>query len=139
MKTCGQVSLEFLLIAAAFLGILLVMMAALTVAFESGQFALSVSAAQYLANEIQSDVDTLSVLGENSQISVDLPAFSNGRLVFQNNAFELRLISDTTSTEKVFSRELSLFATPAEFDLDASQRIILEKTGGNLTVNRQPD
>ena len=138
MSTRGQLSIEFLLIGAAFLGVLGIMLLSLSTVFTQGQFALSVAGGQRIINDIESKSGLLFALGENSKVSLELPAISNARLLFENDSAILTLVSGS-GTEKSFLRELAFSADSFQTDLSAPQKLVLQKIRGRLVVNTQPN
>lgn len=136
MSKTGQVSIEFLLITAAFLGVLVVMLAALSAVFENGQTALSVLSGQRMVDDIASKTDLLLVLGDDSQVLLKLPAVSNAYLLFDGSSVQFQL-PITSENKKILVRQLSLPADLFETDLSKAQQLVIQKTQGRLMINRQ--
>lgn len=130
MKTHGQVSLELLLITAAFLSVLALMVPLFQTIFSGGLFGIEALKTKAFADSFQQKTRLLNVLGANSQLILRIEPSIQWRILIQENQLLVEIDG------KVFERELSLVALPTEITISESTQLFLQKENGFLVVHR---
>lgn len=131
----GQVSLEFLLITAAFLGLLGLFASVLATVFENGQFAQTAASGQRLADEIANQSKWILAGAENSQRTISLRGFSRLELTASQTELVIRVFSPNNEREKTFQRTLALIAAPVQLNLENANELVLQKQQNRLIIH----
>ncbi|MBI5225341.1 class III signal peptide-containing protein [Candidatus Micrarchaeota archaeon] len=108
----GQISVEFLILLCALVGVLVVFLGPVANASELGRANLDLKAAEFAMKKIETAIFGLSVMGQGSRIEI-APNFPEGKIIFSENRliFEYFLGKDAKKIE----REISLDAKYAQF------------------------
>lgn len=138
MNSKAQISLELLLLTAAFLGVLALLVPVFQTIFSGGLLGLEALKAQSFADSFQQKVSLLNVLGNESELVLDVFPSRPWTLRLNDNQLEI-VFSESPEKEKRFVRELAFPANPAEFVLSKQASLVLNKNNGQLVVHLQDD
>lgn len=136
MNSIGQISLELLLLTAAFLSVLALFLPIFQTVFAGGQLGLESLKAQSFADSFQQKAALLNVLGNDSEFAVAVSPSRPWTVRLNENRFEL-VFFESEEKEKRFERELAFFALPTELVFSDPSKIVLQKKNGQLIVNVQ--
>jgi hypothetical protein len=132
----GQISLELLLLTAAFLAVLGLFLAVFQTVSEGGNLGLESLKAQSFADSFQQKTALLNVLGNGSESVLPASPGKPWRIRLHGNRFEL-FFSETGEKQKCFERGLSFSAVPTELLVTVPSSVVLQKNNGRLIVYLQ--
>lgn len=138
MNSVAQISLELLLLTAAFLSVLALFLPVFQTVFSGGQLGLESLKAQSFADSFQQKTALLNVLGNGSEFALAVSPSRSWTIRLNENRFEL-VFFESEEKEKRFERELAFFAIPTELFFSESVKIVLQKKNGQLIVHVQED
>ncbi|GEM_PF-2495012 len=131
----AQLSLEYLLLLAAFFSVLLLMLPLIQRAYALALFGFDARQAESFSRDFAQKARQLSILSENSVLSIEIQPLQE----WQISASGKKLVVSFGSKQlgKTKTIETELFADFALFEKTASGKtvLVLEKKGGLLVVN----
>ena len=137
MNSTAQVSLEWLLLAAAFLALFAVLLPAFQLVAEAGFWGLEVAKAKSFADSFQQKTVLLNALGNGSRMVMRVSTGMPWIIKTEENRLEVWVLEN--EREKRFERQLSFPAISTEFEVVGSVQLVLQKQNNVLIVNRQFD
>lgn len=135
----GQISLEFLILLAAFLSMLALFVPILNNAYELGKFGLESINAKNFSQNFRQKIEQLSILGNNSKFEIEANPSTEWKINSSGKKFFIKLGNNFLNEEKVFSEEL-----PIEIDFPSESIFektvfVLKKIDGNISIkNNNP-
>lgn len=135
MNSLAQISLELLLITAAFLAVLGLFLPVFQTVFSGGLLGLEALKAQSFADAFQQKTALLNVLGNDSELVLEASPSRPWTLRLNENRLELVFLD--SENEKRLVRELAFSAIPTELVFSEPTHIVLQKNDGRLIVHLQ--
>ncbi len=136
MNSFAQISLELLLLTAAFLSVLALFLPVFQTIFVGSQLGLESLKAQSFADSFQQKTALLNVLGNDSEFAITISPSRPWALRLNENQFEL-VFFESEEKEKRFERELAFSARPTELFFSEPTQVVLQKSNGQLVVHAQ--
>ncbi len=116
----GQLSVEFLILLCAFLGVLLIFLGPIGSASDLSKAQLSSKRAEFGMQKIESTIFELALMGDGSRIEF-APNLPDGKLVFFGNSVILEYFLG--KNQKKIEMKIALYAKYAEFKLRKGLKI----------------
>ncbi len=136
MNSFAQISLELLLLTAAFLSVLALFLPVFQTVFSGSLLGLEALKAQSFADSFQQKTALLNVLGNDSEFAIAISPSRPWTLRLNENQFELFFL-ESGEKEKRFERELAFSALPTELVFFEPTQFVLQKSNGQLIVHLQ--
>jgi len=132
MNQNAQVSLEYLLVLLAFLGVFAAMLPFAVSAYHAGIFAIDSASANNFAEQLSSEISDLGVLSENSGKKIIARPFLEWSFHSEKKILFLSVKSTALSREKHFSVSFPNEISFSEKTFSEKTVFLLEKTGSKL-------
>ena len=129
----GQLSVEFLLVAAAFLGILSLFVSVFQSVYENATFALDVLEAQRFCDEFVSKSNELSLLGNGSVSVIEAKPLQEWGIRVSDLTLLVTVFSDSGKS-KLFSRELGFSGREFSITISSAESFRLMRENNLLVV-----
>lgn len=127
----GQISMEALLLWAALAGILAVLTPAFAEAMNAYTLLAKTNQFTAFADELQQNIDWLSLAGEGSQVHVRVPKINEMKIEVMKNEIELTWDNEAFSHAKI--RTISSMRT-LEGTINEGETITLLREGEQITI-----
>ena len=132
----AQLSLEYMLLLAAFFSALLVLMPAIASLHANAVFASDVQNAQNFMNGLESASEKMLILGNGSQLALTAKVLTAWELGISGPKAILKVRSESIGKSKTIEAEL---ATPFELSqktFTSGFRLLLKNENGKLTIRQ---
>ena len=131
----AQLSLEYLLLLAAFFSCLLLFLPLLQKSYAAALFGIDARNASFFSESLAQASRELSVLGEGTAVSIGINPLNPWQISVQGNRLLVSVSSGVLGKTKEFSAELSMPA--ASFSKEFSEKAALKvsKTSGLLVID----
>ncbi len=132
----AQLSLEYMLLLAAFFSAIMVFMPVIAGLHANAVFASDVQNAQNFMNELQSASEKMLILGSGSQITANAKVLTVWELSISGTKALIKVKSESIEKIKTIEAEL---AAPLEFSkktLNSNFTILLKNENGRITITQ---
>ena len=130
----GQASLEYLLVTAGFLGMLLFLAPYFVYLSDLALYTEEVGKAQYFIEQANHEVTLLSLLGRGSQKTIDLHPEMDWQIDFFDKTVRVTLNSPSLNQVKVLERNVPIPFATQSIQLTSSAQLLFRKDKGKVSV-----
>ena len=130
----GQLSLEYLILLGAFLSFLLFLLPHINTVYRLGIFSSDVRNAENFLYRFSTSVNSLSILGEDSEQRIDAKIFTTWEIYAQGNELVVVVKSTKLGKTKKLSVELNTAISMQRLEKEGELNLLLTKNSGRILV-----
>jgi len=130
----AQLSLEYLLLLAAFFACLLFLVPAINNTLKIAEFGLDVRNGEQFVNELEAGIERMQILGEGSSVTISGRAINNWELKKELGKIVLIVGSSELGREKEIEREVNAEFFISDMKIKKEINLKLEKNGEKVLV-----
>ena len=134
MNCFGQITLEFLVLSAAFLSAFALFVPSIVSIYDSGLFGIDSVNAKNFLNSFSNSVERLSLFGEDSSTKLFSPILNKWIFFYDKNTLFLTVKSNTAKKEKTFSALLLEEISFPKNSFEKEITIFLKKENGKIKI-----
>jgi hypothetical protein len=134
MESKGQLSLEYLLLLAAFFSVLLLFVPLISEIYHVGIFGLDARNAKTAAFSIQQTLNDFSLLADGSSKSFKLKPLLEWRISFKGQRMVFSVYSAKLNKEKTFSMSFSSKTVNSTKTISKETEMLLIKKSGTVLI-----
>jgi len=137
----GQISLEFLILMAAFLSAMLLFVPIANNAYNLGIFGIESAKAKNFAKELKQKIEEMEFLGNNSRIEITANPATKWIVSIENKKIEIKIENDFLEEEKTIEEEFEIELEPAKIEKSINSKTIfaLEKADNRISLKSIKD
>ncbi|MFH1586421.1 MAG: hypothetical protein ABID38_01030 [Candidatus Diapherotrites archaeon] len=135
----GQLSLEYIILLAAFFSCLLFLVPAINNTVQAAKFGLDVRNAEHFIDDLKLGIERMNVLGDGSSLQISSNVINQWELKNENMKLILIVESSELGRGKKLEREVNANFSLLPFRAENEIRLKLEKNSGKVSVvNGEP-
>ncbi len=132
----GQLSIEYLLLLAAFFSAILVFMPTIASLHANAVFASDMRNAQNFIDQLQNASEKMLVLGSGSQMEVDAQILTSWELGINGAKAILKVESKNIAKSKTLTAELAAPLNFAQKTFNSDFKLVLKNNNGKITIEQ---
>lgn len=130
----GQLSLEFLLLMAGFLSILLLFMPLMNQAYNLGIFGIESVNAKNFAESFSQKTGELNFFADNSVMELEANPFAEWIVSVDKNTVSVKIENTELNVEKIFSEDLAVSIDSFSEKISKKTVFVLKKADGKISI-----
>ncbi len=130
----GQISLEFLILIAAFLSAMLLFVPIANKAYNLGIFGIESAKAKNFTKELKQKIEEMNFLGNNSRIEIAANPATEWIVSIENKKIKIKIKNDFLEEEKTIEEEFKIEIEPLKIEkiLNSKTIFALEKANNKI-------